>query len=158
VLGFIATLLGVVFLLWPSLKPQGAPPTKAAALSNLTLDRDITFAQYLDRKALSREPYQAADLSRRGAFVSFGFTIEGYKDKRLPLRWQLVDEGTGDQITQSRDVAITPDADTDQGNWDVWVPVPRSHARRFYVQLQLYNDRGAVPIGSLRTPIFTSRP
>jgi hypothetical protein len=155
-LGFVATLLGVVFLLWPSVKPKGPPPVRAAALSNPTLDRDISFGQYLDRKALSRAPYRPAELRRAGALVSFDFRIEGYDGKRLPLRWQLVDDGTGDQVAQSRDVAISPEASTDQGTWDVWVPIPAGRGRRFYVQLQLYDDRGAVPIGRLRTPTFAS--
>jgi hypothetical protein len=150
----IAMLLGVGLLLWPSLKPQGAPSTKAAALKNLTLDRNISFGQYLDRKELSRASYGAAQLQRRGAFVSFDFTITGYKGKRLPLRWQLIDARTGDQLEQSRDVGITPDAQTDQGSWDVWVPVPSGTGRRFFVQLQLYDDRGTVPIGRQRTATF----
>src|SRR5215218_9305782 len=57
--GLAVALLGaLLFALEPSLKPQDAPATKAARLSNLTLDRDIAFGQYLDRKELSRKPYQ----------------------------------------------------------------------------------------------------
>ena len=32
------------FALWPAIKPQDAPATKAASLSNLTLDRDVPSA------------------------------------------------------------------------------------------------------------------
>jgi hypothetical protein len=52
---------------------------------------------------------------------------------------------------RNRDVALRPDSETDQGSWDVWVPVPRGADRRFFVQVQLYNDRRSVPIGRLRT-------
>jgi hypothetical protein len=149
----IAALGVAAFALWPSSKPHDAPATKAARLSNLTLDRDVTFGQYLDRKDLPRTPYPAAQLARRGAWVAFDFRITGYDGKRLPLRWQLTDAGTGDQLDQSRDVAITPDANTDQGSWDVWVPLPRGH-RRFYVEVQLYDDAGLVPIGRRRTERF----
>jgi len=140
-------------VLGPLLKPQDAPATKAARLSNLTLDRDISFGQYLDRKELSRKPYEPAVLARRGAYVAFDFRVEGYRGKRLPLRWQLIDARTGDQLDQSRDIAITPAATTDQGSWDVWVPLPRGH-KRFYVQVQLYDNAGLVPIGRLRTERF----
>jgi hypothetical protein len=146
-------VVGALVALWPSIKPQDAPATKAARLSHLALDRDITFGQYLDRKALSRKPYQPRTLARRGAYVAFDFRITGYSGKRLPLRWQLVDARTGDQLAQSRDIGITPAATTDQGSWDVWVPLPRGH-RRFYVQIQLYDDAGLVPIGRLRTERF----
>jgi hypothetical protein len=149
----VAVIAGAYLVLWPSLKPQDAPATKAARLSNLTLDRDITFGQYLDRKELSRQPYRPAKLAQRGAYVAFDFRVEGYKDKRLPLRWQLIDARTGDQLKQSRDIAITPSATTDQGSWDVWVPLPPGH-ERFYVQVQLYDNAGLVPIGRLRTERF----
>jgi hypothetical protein len=153
--GLAIAVIGGLFALWPSIKPQGGPATKAARLSNLTLDRDITFGQYLDRKELSHEPYSAALLARRGAYVAFDFRVEGYRGKRLPLRWQLIDGRTGDQLDQSRDVSITPGATTDQGSWDVWVPLPRGH-RRFYVQVQLYDNAGVVPIGRLRTEPFAA--
>ena len=149
----VAVVAAAFLVLWPALKPQDAPATKAARLSNLTLDRDVTFGQYLDRKGLSRQPYGPAQLARRGAFVAFDFRIQGYHGKRLPLRWQLMDARTGDQLDQSRDVAITPAANTDQGSWDVWVPLPRGH-KRFYIQVQLYDNAGLVPIGRLRTERF----
>jgi TIR domain len=154
--GALIAVVGVLFMLWPSLMPEGAPATKAAKLSNPTLDRDISFGQYLDRKALPRRPYPSAQLAQRGAFVAFDFRVEGYRGKRLPLRWQLVDARTGDQISQSRAFAITPDATTDQGSWDVWVPVPRER-RRVYVQVQLYDDDGIVPVGRMRTATFSTR-
>jgi len=149
----VVLLAAAVLVLGPLLKPQDAPATKAARLSNLTLDRDISFGQYLDRKELSRKPYEPAVLARRGAYVAFDFRVEGYRGKRLPLRWQLIDARTGDQLDQSRDIAITPAATTDQGSWDVWVPLPRGH-KRFYVQVQLYDNAGLVPIGRLRTERF----
>ena len=67
-----------------------------------------------------------------------------------------MDARTGDQLAQSSDVAITPDAhaQTDQATWDFWVEVPRGANRRFYVELQLYDNQGTVPIGRLRTATF----
>jgi hypothetical protein len=152
----VAAALAVALLLWAAFGSHGeqAPPTKAAKLSGATLDRNVSFGQYLDRKELSKAPYPAAQLARRGAFVAFDFKVQGYKGKRLPLRWVLMDARTGDLLDQSSAVAITPDAQTDQGSWDVWVPVPRGAGRRFYVQLQLYDNQGTVPIGRLRTATF----
>jgi hypothetical protein len=150
----IAIVLGGSLLLLPALRSEGTPPTKAAMLSRPTLDRRISFGQYLDRKELSRGSYGAAELGRRGVLVAFDFRIQGYKGERLPLRWQLLDTGTGDQVAQSRDVAIVPEADDDRGTWDVWVPVPRGADERFFVQVQLYNRDGDVPLARLRTATF----
>jgi hypothetical protein len=148
--GLVIAVIGIFFMLWPSLRPDDTPATKAARLSNPTLDRNISFGQYLDRKKLSRKPYQPEQLARRGAYLLFDFRVQGYEGKRLPLRWQLVDARTGDQVDQSSDISIRPDADTDQASWDFWVPFPHGH-RRLYVQLQLYDEDGTVPIGRLRT-------
>jgi hypothetical protein len=152
----VALLFVGAFVLWFSLKPhgQGAPPVKAAVLRNPTLDRGITFGQYLTRNHLSRDPYTAASLARPGAIVTFDFRIQGYKDKRLPLRWQLVDTRTGAEPDEETGIGIVPKADIDQASWPFWVSVPGSRNRRYFVQIQLYDDRDTVPIGRLRTATF----
>jgi hypothetical protein len=152
-----AAVLAVGLLLWFALKPQGneAPATRQASLANPTLEH-ISFGQYLDRKEIDRASYQPAVLRRPGAFVMFDFKIRGYNGKRLPLRWQLIDARKGDQLKQSRDISITPDANSDSGTWDVWVQLPGGADRRLFVQVQLYNDRGVVPIARLRTKTFGS--
>ena len=152
----IAALLLVGAFLLLTLKPHlfGSAPVKAAELRNPTLDRNISFGQYLDRKHVSRESYTPALLARQGALVTFDFRIEGYKNKRLPIRWQLIDAQTGDQAKQGSDVSIIPSADIDQASWDFWVPIPGGDDRRYFVELQLYDDREAVPIGRLRTATF----
>jgi len=151
--GFVATLLGIVFVLFPALKPEAPAPTKSAKLSNPSREA-LSWGQYLDRKDLDRAAYDARALRRRGTFVEFDYSIEGYKDKRLPLRWQLLDAGGGDQLGKSRDTLIVPEAATDKGTWDVWVPPPRRRVTRAFVQLQLYDDSGEIPIGRLRTAPF----
>jgi hypothetical protein len=150
--GLAIAVIGIVAMLLPSLSPQNQPATRAARLSNPTLDSNVTFGQYLDRKGMSRKPYTAtpALLARRGAYLRFDFRVQGFKGKNLPLRWQLIDADTGDQLDHSNAVSIRPDADTDQASWDFWVPFRRGH-RRMYVELQLYGPDGRVPIGRLRT-------
>jgi hypothetical protein len=154
----VAALVGAALLLWAAFGSHGdqGPTTKAAKLSDPTVDRNISFGQYLDRKGFSKAPYPAARLARRGVFVTFDYRIQGYKGKRLPVQWQLMDARTGDQLAHSSDVAITPDAhaQTDQATWDFWVEVPRGANRRFYVQLQLYDNQGTVPIARQRTATF----
>jgi len=152
-LGLAATVIGIVFVLWPSLKPDPPPVDKGASLSHAQVDPGLTFGQYLDRIEQSRGPYGPDLLARRGAFVEFDFSVRGYKDKHLPLRWQLLDARTGIQLDHSSDLRVTPDVNTDAGSWNAWIPLPPA-AHRVYVQIQLYNDAGTVPIGRIRTPPF----
>jgi hypothetical protein len=153
VVGFVATTLGVVFVLFPALKPDEPAPAKGAALSNPSPEL-LTWGQYLDRQDLDRAPYDAKALRRRGIFVEFDYTIEGYKDQALPLRWQLIDARGGDQLGKSRDTLITPEAPKDGGSLAVWVPLPARRVARLYVQLQLYERTGKVSIGRVRTARF----
>jgi len=151
-----ALLIVGAFVLWSSLKPHGeGAAVRAAALRNPTVDR-VTFGQYLTRSHLSRDPYTTGALARRGALVTFDFRIEGYKGKRLPLRWQLIDTRTGGQPEEGSGVGIIPKADVDQASWNFWVPVPGARDRRYFVQIQLYDDRETVPIGHVRTGTFGS--
>jgi hypothetical protein len=155
IVGFVATLLGVIFVLFPAIKPQGPPATKRASLGHPVLER-LTWAQYLDRMELDRRPYDASALRRRGVFVQFDYSIDGYRDKALPLRWQLIDARRGEQLRHSRDTLIVPEATTDAGTWAVWAPLPRRRVARAYVEVQLFEDSGAVAIGRLRTPQFAT--
>jgi hypothetical protein len=152
--GFAATVIGLIFVLWPSLKPEGPPAEQGATLSNAQVDTGMTFGEYLDRIEQSRRPFERSALAQRGAFVEFDFAVRGYKDKHLPLGWQLLDARSGAQLDQSRALRVTPRADRDAGAWNVWIPLRRS-ARRVYAQIALYNASG-VPIGRVRSPVFTA--
>jgi hypothetical protein len=98
-------------------------------------------------------PTAPVALAQRGAYVEFDFSVRGYKNKLLPLRWQLLNARSGVQLKHSRDLRVKPEVNTDSGSWNVWIPMPR-RARRMYVQIQLYNDAGTVPIGRVRTAEF----
>jgi hypothetical protein len=150
---FAATATGLIFGLWPALKPVEPPATKGATLTAVTLDR-ATRGQYLDRSFLGRSGYGPAQLERPGELISFDFKIKGYLDKRLPLRWQLVDARTGDQVAESRDLFIIPVANDDQNSWSIWVPLPRGRSRRFFVEIELLDERAAVPLGRVRSDRF----
>jgi hypothetical protein len=150
--GFAATVIGLIFVLWPSLKPEGPPADQGATLSHAQVDTGMTFGEYLDRIEQSRRPYGRATLAQPGAFVEFDFAVRGYKDKHLPLGWQLLDAGSGAQLGRSRAYRVTPRADKDAGSWNVWIPLTRK-ARRMYAQIALFNLHG-VPIGRVRSPVF----
>jgi hypothetical protein len=151
---FAATATALIFGVWPTLKPDEPPVTKGATLSNVTLDR-MSFGQYLDRTAQSRTGYQRTQLEHAVVVVGVDFSIRGYRNKHLPLQWRLVSVQTGDQIDQSRDLFLTPEANEDQARWSVWVTVPRGRDRRFFVEVELFDDRGAVPLRSVRTDLFS---
>jgi hypothetical protein len=156
VVAFVAAVLGVIFVLWPSLKPEAPSPTRGVELTHLTLERPVTFGAYLKRINQAAGGLEPAVLKQRGALAAFHFTIEGYKNSRLPLEWQLVDARTGERLDGNRDLSIKPEVPTDSGNWRLWVPLPKGRPRRLFITIQLYQPRGVVPLGSLRTRTFSS--
>jgi hypothetical protein len=157
VMAFVATVLGIVFLLWPSLKPEAPSATRHVALGHLTLERPVTFGAYLKRISQQAGGLEPAVLKQRGALAAFDFTIEGYKNRGLPLEWQLIDAATGNRLDGNRDLSIKPEVTKDSGNWPLWVPLPRGRQRRLFITIQLYEPRGVVALGSLRTHTFSSR-
>jgi hypothetical protein len=154
---FVGSVLAIVFVLWPSLKPEPPSPTRGVSLSGLRLERPVTFGAYLRRVHQPPGGLEEAELARRGALASFDFVIEGYKDRRLPLTWQLIDEDGGNVLEENRDVWIEPEVNRDSGTWPIWVPEPRGGRRLAFIQVELYEPRGVVPLETLRTRTFRIR-
>jgi hypothetical protein len=154
VVSFTATVVGLVFVLIPSLKPEGPAAEKDARLSVISFEDNRTFGQYLDVIDHKGSEYGPAYRRRRGTIVIVGYSIHGYKSKALPLRWRLVDADSGDQVGATKDRFIKAEANVDRGSWPLWVQIPRGRTRRFYIDVQIYNDRGAVAIHSLHTRRF----
>lgn len=154
---FVGSVLGIVFVLWPSLKPEPPSPTRSVTLSGLTLERPVTFGAYLRRTHRPAGGLEAAVLNERGALASFDFVVEGYKNRRLPVAWQLIEARTGDVLKENRDTWITPEVTKDSGNWPVWVRLPKGQRRRVFIQLMLYEPRGEIALRTLHTRTFPTK-
>jgi len=154
---FIGSVLGIIFVLWPSLKPEPPSPTRQVTLSQLRLERPVTFGAYLRRIHQDPGGLEDAVLNERGALASFDFVIEGYKNRSLPRTWQLIHADGGDVIDENRDIKLKPEVTKDSGNWPVWVPLPTGHRRRVFIEVMLYEPRGVIAMKTLRTSTFTVR-
>jgi hypothetical protein len=154
---FVGSVLGIIFVLWPSLKPEAPSPTRRVALSGLTLERHVTFGAYLRRTHRAPGGLEDAVLNERGALASFDFVVEGYKNRRLPVAWQLIEASSGDVLKENRDTWITPEVTTDSGNWPVWVRLPGGQRRRVFIQVMLYEPRGVIALKTLRTHTFPTK-
>ena len=139
VLGLVASVLGLVFLLWPNLQPERAPSVGSATFSPRKPELSLlTFGQYLDRKGLPRSPYSSAQLARRGALASFRIVVSGYRGRSLPLRELLVNNRTGDVVNQAnKRTVLTPDRQDSPTTWDWWTPLPRQRGP-FKILIEIY--------------------
>jgi hypothetical protein len=156
--GFVAALLGVIVVLVPSVVPKGESGTRGASLTDVTAV-DLGYGQYLDRIGQSRRPYDAAALRERGVLVRYNASAEGYKDKKLTIRAQLIDVGTQEQITASDAWSLEPQAAVkDDGNLPIWLPLEAGLGGTLvHVEMELSYGHGELPIKRAESPQFRLR-
>jgi hypothetical protein len=151
---FTASVLGIVFVLWPSLKPEAPSPTRDVQLSEPSLEQSVTFAAYLERIGQPPGGLEDAVLRERGALASFDFVIEGYKERPLPLTWQLIDARGGKVLNENDDIRLEAEVTKDSGTWHVWVPLPKGERKRVFIMIQLFQPDGVIALETLRTRTF----
>ena len=154
--GVVSTLVGVVgllFVLAPSLKPSPPPLRKEAFFRGIEVERNVTRAQYLQRIDRGPGSYAPKQLQETGVLVRFNVVMTGHKGDDLPLRWALYDARKGGQIHKDVATTLSPEAETDQASWQVWTPLPE-RGGSYYVLLQLFEEDGLVPINHAKTQAF----
>jgi hypothetical protein len=157
VVGLAGTLVGLVFAVWPSIKPEGPALTKGATLEHLSADEVITRRQYFQRAQLPTTGFTVDQLARRGLYVTFDISIEGYKGRELLLRWELVNATTGNQMADAESTIFKPVALRDAASWQEWIPLPSGN-RTYVVFVRLYDPTGRVPLATQRSgPIVAQR-
>ncbi|HZG36531.1 MAG TPA: hypothetical protein VEY87_11860 [Gaiellaceae bacterium] len=159
--GAIAAVLGVLFLLVPSLRPEATPGEGSATFAKPTLEQPVTFGQYLDRVEVPRTGHTDEQLAQAGALAGLQLRIKGYKDERLPLRWYLVDLATNDVVSQqSKRHTFQPDRQDAPVAWPVWVALPPGDGP-FKIVFEIYPPNakpgrtGVVPLHSVETDPFS---
>lgn len=152
----VSSVLGLVFLLLPSLKPDppAPPPAHTAVhLRRVSFDPHVSFGQSLRRQGIPSRDLDRATLAQAGALLTVHLTIIGYKGAHLPLRWQLLDVDAGRQMGQEQAITITAVSQEDEGDWLVWAPTPRRPGR-YAIEVALLPPKGVAPLATFRGPRF----
>lgn len=144
----LATVLGFVvnqvFIWLPGWKPCLADTD--AAFTGTPVFPHLGFRDHLVRTGTPREE-AAKEQNILGAEVRFSYKTTGFRGKRLLITWSLVTverDGTLGAVVRGQDRAlaqtVTPDACSESGGKDLFVPVlvPR---KRYRVVLELYRSR-----------------
>lgn len=140
VVGVVTSITALVFTFAPDLRPSGDPPTQSAKLSELRVNPHASYAQYLARIDQPAAGFNQVQLHRRGALLDFRVRIEGFKGRSLLLKWELFDDGSGDQVAESKAVQITPTNETNEATWQFWVPLPRK-SRDYVAVVELLEQK-----------------
>ncbi len=152
VIGVVASATALIFTFAPDLQPSPAAPTQSARLSELTVDEDATFAQYLARLDQPEDGYTEAFLQRRGTLLDFHIRIEGFKDRTLLLKWELFDRRSGEQVDESTAIQVEATNQTNEATWQFWIPTPKAGGP-FFAIVELLEQKPAheLKLATLRT-------
>jgi hypothetical protein len=156
VVGLITGILTLVFIVRPGWQPTPPPDEGKAEISEIAVVQPVTFRRYLQRLGLSAGTMSQQQLKRLGVLVEFHYEITGFRQKQLPLRWELNDTATNDLVAEDQAVTITPATNVEGRDWFVWVPTPKT-GRKYYVTVTIYQPREGnveIPLADFETPQF----
>jgi hypothetical protein len=151
----VSGIIGLLFLLLPDLKPEGSPSNQQAHLSELMLEPNISFAQYLERTGQKSAGFSKRDLAVRGAFIEARITIVGYKGVVFPLKLELIDKASGKIVSTDDSDAFVPGSNEQSDTPGFFVELPRKKGM-FWVRLQLLRpgEYGLVQAAAKKTELF----
>jgi hypothetical protein len=152
--GVVAGVLSLVFIAKPGCQPQAPVDFAAGSISDVRIERGVSFGQYLDRLELSHGTISDAFLNRPGVLIQFHYAIKGFKGKMLPLSTQLIDEDSHDRVGEvERGVAIHPVTNEEERDWYAWISVPEMK-RKYHAVVTIYAPDGRVPLRAFPTEPF----
>ena len=86
--------------------------------------------------------------------IQFHYELRGYGGKHLPLRWELDDAKTNEQLFADASKKIDVSTNDDGGTWYAWVPAPPVRGT-YYVTGAIYQPGSRLyPVADFRSPDF----
>lgn len=165
IVALVASVVGLLFLFKPGWKPEAPPDVGTLRIVESSVRQPVTFGRYLERVRLPPLGLTRAFRQRQGLLIEFDYQAEGFRGKRLPIQWELVDAKTNDRVVVDGEddasgndaVAIVPSTNREAAKWFVWVPAPPA-GRRYYVTVTIYQPRKGdveVPLADFETAEFS---
>lgn len=152
--GLIGGIVTLVFVFRPGWKPKEVD-VGTAKITDVRVLEPVTFKRYLQEQELSTGTLSREQLLKSGVMVSFHYELDGFRGRRVPLRWELNEAKTNALVDQDQAVTITPSTNAEGRDWFVWVPQPRAR-RRYYITVTLYQPgKQLVPLEHFDTASFT---
>ncbi len=163
IVALVASVVGLLFVFKPGWQPKPPPDIGTLKIVDSSVRQPVTFGRYLERVRLPPLGVTQAFRKRPGLLIEFDYEAAGFRGKRLPIQWDLVDAKTNDRVSVDDDdeggngaVAIMPSTNQEAAKWFVWVPAPEA-GRRYYVTVTIYQPRKGdveVPLADFDTAEF----
>ncbi len=143
----IVAIVGLVFDLFPGIKPKAATECSAlgAELSDVQATGRFTRRAYLERENGSTANLTSARLGERGVLITFDFGTQGYLHQSLKVGTRVVTADrapvSGPELDIPLALTVVPQSCTDSGHREVWSALPDA-AGRYRVELRLLDPSG----------------
>jgi ATPase domain predominantly from Archaea len=122
IIGVVAGLVGISFVLFPSLRPESPPPVISAQLSHLSATPNVTYGAYLRQVGRSTAGIGANKLLRWGFIIEGRLRAQGLRGKRLAIWSSLVDANSGRTSAETGfPIIMTPRAQDESEVIAQWV-------------------------------------
>lgn len=144
VLAAVISTTGLVFDLWPSLKPD--PKERVGAkVESLARDINVPRWKYLRRVARTKAKPTGKGAKELGNVYYIRAEIQGFKRSTLRLRWFTYESISHERLKgwrgSDRDEPVfKPQAPINTQIAQVWVPTP-SEPGDYYVRFELYSRK-----------------
>ena len=158
VVGLVSSIVGLVLLVFPQLKPKGdqATPNRSASITGMVVNQHTTHGQFLDYADESKLGFTPEQLAVIGASAFAKIQITGYRHTPLTIERQVVDASTGNVIGSARDFTVTPSAETNSHRWWDWVPL-RSGRGSYVMVIKVIDPKEHAAIACGQTTPFGGR-
>jgi len=155
IVGLAGSVLGVLFVLFPQLKPQRTTPPaeQSASVTGMVVNPRRTHGQFLDDSDQSKLGFTKTQLAQLGAEAFARVQIIGYRGHKLILERQVINARTGNLVGQTRDFTVTPPADTVNHRWWDWTPL-RPGKGAYITVIKVLDDQQHAAIACGQTPPF----
>ena len=159
-LGAMGGLVAAFFLIWPNLAPS---TENHAEIKKIAVEPAVTLQQYFDhpsvRQSLERLRLAYPERTQRlldherqrlgviGTVLHFEVQLEGLRTVPIASRWSLFEGDKGIRLAESESLDPLPltfrieKKEADTGTWEVWIDTSRVEGSRFFVRLELYDER-----------------
>jgi hypothetical protein len=158
----VAGLVGLVFTLFPGLRPDPGD-TFGAKVAVVRVEPGVTADEWLRRTTFSPTAYRQrraeflrgpsgsqpdpesarGNLRLRGRIAYVSSALEGFKGESVAVRWSLYDARSKQRLDRFTNVVagrIKGDAPSDRTELEVWLP-PAPGRGPYFVRVDLYDDR-----------------
>ncbi len=159
VAGALAAVFGLIFMLFPGLRPPEPSLEGSATLSISRVEHNVTFGEYLQRPWVPTEGAVESDeqLQIAGNVVYFDVETQGFAKKSAYLRYTMYDTDTEKPISGLAFrrawpyEAIIPSGQTSKAQLETWIPVPLDGSSGPYVvwiELYTYSNEQEIRLAS----------